>query len=331
MSIVLIILGAIGYYLVSSYSNSSSKIDIRDRQFAIKNPTDIYKIFISQRNGRKILLEKKESNWMVQDSYIVHPNVIGNMLDLLGGLRMKYIPPRSANENIMKAFANIGINVKLYDQENNLLKAYQVGGTTAGELGTVFLMDGFNQPYVMELPNFEGSLRGRFLFDNIDQLRDRTVFAYAENNIKNVTINYPKDKLSSFKLSIDPKNYQIFPLDKGRNIDSKTIKKGAVERFLRSFQDLDAEAFENFHVLKDSIKSLIPIAEISVEDTNGFIKEIKLFPLLDVFNPEINTRSVNIDPRVERYFVDCSWGDFMLSQQLLFGKILWKYDEFFEN
>ena len=83
-------------------------------------------------------------------------------------------------------------------------------------------------------------------------------------------------------------------------------------------------------MLKDSIKTLVPIAEVNVTDISGAKKSVKMYATLDVFNKEINTRTVNTDKRVERYFVDCSWGDFMLVQHLLFRKILWKYDEFFE-
>ncbi len=328
--LALLILGGFGFYKWKTTSNKSSTIDIRDRQFAVEDRSDIAKIFIAQRNGKTLTLEKEVSSWKVNNDYVVHPNIMNNILDVLTGLRLKYIPPNSAVQKMIPAIGRLGVKVEVFDAEGDLLKSYQVGGTTAGELGTVFLMDGYTQPYVMELPNFEGSLRGRFLFDNAEQLRDRTVFAIEEEDIQSIAINYPKDQRSSFRLEREGGGFNILPYSPDSYVATKALKPGAIERFVRSFQDLDAEAFENQHVLKDSIRSLIPIAEVDVKTRDGSVKSIKMFSHLDVFNPEIITRAVNVDKRVERYFVDCSWGDFMLVQHLLFGKILWKYNEFFE-
>jgi hypothetical protein len=328
MSLVVISIAA--YFLITGSDNSSSIIDIRDRQFSVEEREDIEKIFIAQRNGRQLIFEKMGGQWNIDGKYDAHPNVMENLLDVLCNLRMKYIPPPSSYENIYSAIGRLGIKVEVYGKNNELLKAYQVGGTTSGELGTIFIMDGYQQPYVMEMPNFEGSLRGRFLFDNVDQLRDRTIFDYDQKEIKSITIDYPKDQKSSFKLDLSNEKPEISRLLTDGYLQERQIKDGTVERFLRGFKDLDAEAFENQHELKDSIKNLLPIAKIRLEDFSGGKKEISLHALLDVFNSGINTRVVNIDKRVERYFVDCDWGDFMLAQHLLLSKILWKHEEFFE-
>jgi hypothetical protein len=326
----LLILGGTAYYMFKNSSESSSSIDIRDRKFAVEKKEDVAKILIAQRNGKKVVLEKKGNQWFVDDEYLVHPNFMSNMLDVISNMEMKYIPPRSAYDNMMKAIGRVGVKVEVYDALGEQLRAYQVGGTTAGELGTVFLMDGYTQPYVMELENFEGSLRGRFLIDNIDQIRDRTVFSYDESDIKEVAIHYPKDSKRSFRLQNNGSGeFALKPFSPDGYIIKGNVKPGAIERFIRSFQDVDAEAFENQHPLKDSIQTLLPLAEISVTNQENEVKSVKLFPMIDVFNADINTRSVDVDKRVERYFADCSWGEFMIVQHLLFSKILWRYEEFF--
>lgn len=330
LAVILLILIGSAYYLYNNSSDSSSSIDIRDRKFAVESKEDVAKILIAQRNGKKVILEKKGSEWYVDNDYLVHPNFMSNMLDVISNMEMKYIPPRSAYDNMMKAIGRVGVKVEVYDVAGKLLKAYQVGGTTAGELGTVFLMDGYTQPYVMELDNFEGSLRGRFLIDNVDQIRDRTVFSYRENEIKEIEVHYPKDSKRSFRLnSAGSGGFNLNPYSKDAYSIRGSVKPGAIERFVRSFQDVDAEAFENQHPLKDSIQSLIPLVEISVTNKEDETKNVRLFPMIDVFNADINTRSVGVDKRVERYFADCSWGEFMIVQHLLFSKILWRYEEFY--
>jgi len=326
----LIVVSFLGYYLSQRSSDTSSSIDTRDRKFAVEDRESIAKILIAQRNGRKMVLERRGADWFANGDNLVHPNFMGNMLDVVAGMSMKYIPPRSAYDNMMRAIGEIGVKVELYDKDGGQLKSYQVGGTTAGELGTVFLMDGYAQPYVMELKNFEGSLRGRFLIDDVDQIRDRTVLSYMEDEIKAVSVNYPKDNRRSFRLEMDETGkYEVKPYSPDGYAIKGTVKAGTVERFLRSFQDLDAEAFENEHPLRDSIRTLVPIAEVFVTNMEGAEKGFRLFSLIDVFNPDINTRTVGTDKRVERYFADCSWGEFMVVQDRLFNKVLWKYEEFY--
>lgn len=325
--LMLILLGGAAYY-ISNKSNEGSSYDISDRQFAVEERSDISKIFLAYRNGKSFILEKKNNEWFVNDEYLVHPNIISNMLDVLTGVELKYIPPQAAYKNMVQDIAQLGIKVEIFDENNTKLKSYQVGGTTSGELGTVFIMENAIQPFVMELPNFEGSLRGRFLFDHVDQFRDRTVFEYEDQEISEISIVYPKDQKSSFKLTLEPE-VRLTPIS--GNVLPGEIIPGAIERFLRGFRDLDAEAFENQHELRDSIESLVPVAEIKVKDRSGKEKVVKLHSLIDVFNPEIITREVNVDPRVERYFAQCSWGDFMLVQHLLFRRILWKYEDFFTS
>jgi len=329
--VVLALLALAGYFVMKNSSNSSSTIDVRDRQFAVENRSDIAKILLAQRNGKQIILEQRGGKWYVDDEYEVHPNVMGNLLDVLTGLSLKYIPPRAAYDNMMRAIGTLGIKVEIYNNSGALLKSYQVGGTTGGELGTVFLMDGYSQPYVMELPNFEGSLRGRFIIDNIDQIRDRTVFAYDEKDIKEISVLYPKDRKQSFRVISKGEDgkMEVIPYNKDGYAIEGNHKVGTVQGFVRAFQDVDAEAFENKHPLKDSIKSLVPIAEISVTDMEDETKKVRLFSLIDIYNKGINTRGVDQDNRVERYFADCSWGEFMIVQDLLFRKILWRYEEFY--
>ncbi|WP_235295879.1 hypothetical protein [Portibacter marinus] len=330
LACILAILAILGYFLVKNNNTSSSSIDIRDRQFAIKEREDISKILLAQRNGRKMILEKKGDIWVANGKHEVHSNVMGNLLDVLTGLQLKYIPPKAAYDNMMKAIGRLGIKVEVYNEKGVLLKGYQVGGTTGGELGTVFLMDGYTQPYVLELPNFEGSLRGRFLVDNVDHIRDRTVFSYDREEIKQISVRYPKEEKQSFMVVRESNDkFEVKPYNKDGYSISGEAKAGAIQAFVRAFQDVDAEAYENNHPLKDSIQSLVPIAVVSVTDIQDQTKSVRLFPQIDVYNPDINTRGVDQDRRIERYFADCSWGEFMIVQDLLFRKILWRYEEFY--
>ncbi len=328
--IVLALAGTAAYFASKKTSDTSSSLDTSDRNFAVEDASEIAKILLAQRNGKITKLEKIGGQWLVEGRYPVHPNVMSNMLDVLTRLELKYIPPRSAYDNMMKTIGRIGIKVEVYNDAGEQLQSYQVGGTTDGELGTVFLKDGYAQPYVMKMRNFEGSLRGRFIVNKSDDIRDRTVFAYEKEEVKEVSVWYPKDQIQSFRVvRQEDGGFELQPYSTDGYAVEGSPKAGAILNFVRAFQDVDAEAFENLHPLRDSISSLVPLAEISVTNVSDQKKSVKLFSVIDVFNQEVNTRSVGADFRVERYFADCSWGEFMIVQDLLFRKILWRYEEFY--
>ena len=84
--IVLASLGAVGYYMSGNTSDSSSSMDTSDRKFAVQDRESISKILIAHRNGKKMILEKKENSWYANGDNLVHPNFMGNMLDVLAGI-----------------------------------------------------------------------------------------------------------------------------------------------------------------------------------------------------------------------------------------------------
>ena len=73
--------------------------------------------------------------------------------------------------------------------------------------------------------------------------------------------------------------------------------------------------------------------KISVEDHEGEIKTLSLFPIYpDRSGIDLETGEViRSDIPVERYFADCSNGDFYLVQNRTTKRFLWSYDSFFEE
>lgn len=316
--IIFLILGSFTTWYVLSKPDEKTSLAGADRRFKVENTEEIYKIFIADRDGAKTTLERKDGFWLYNGKYTARPNAIDNVLDAIRRVEIQYKPPTAAVKNMITSLATEGIKVEIYNKKNQLLKSYYIGGATADELGTYMIMDGAEQPYVASIPGWVGNLRFRFNLTG-DDWRDKTVFGEKTENIESVSIEYPKNRNKSFRLAREGNSYKITPFYDVTPPIKRPYKEGSVERYLEGFRSLGAEAFENENPKRDSIRQLVPFSTITLKTTEGKEKVVKLFPLFSTSD------------QVERYLADVSTGDFMLVQHLVFGKILWGYDFFFEE
>lgn len=316
--IIFLLLGSATTWYILSKPDEKTSLAGADRRFKVENTEEIYKIFIADRDGAKTTLERKDGYWLYNGKYTARPNAMDNLLDAIRRVEIQYKPPTAAVKNMITSLATEGIKVEIYNKNNKLLKSYYVGGATADERGTYMIIDGAEQPYVASIPGWEGNLRFRYNLTG-DDWRDKTVFAEKAENIESVSIEYPKNRNKSFRLERKGNNYTITPFYETTPKIQRPYKEGSAERYLEGFRSLGAEAFENENPKRDSIRQLVPFSIITLKNKEGNERIVKLFPLFGTSD------------QVERYLADVNTGDFMLVQHLVFGKILWGYEFFFEE
>lgn len=328
----LVLGGGAAWYLTQGEEEKTSLIG-SDREFAV--PVDeVYKIFIADRLGEQTTLSRKGDSWVYNEKYEAREAVVKPILQAVGNMRVQYKPPKAAEENMIKVLASQGIKVELYDKGDNLIKSYYLGGATSDERGTFGIIDGAEQPYVIEIPAWEGNLSTRFRRSG-DEWRDKLLFEEEVENIKSVSIEYPKQKQNSFVLEHKSRDeYDVSPFyDVTPKINSP-LKAGKVEAYLVNFKKLSAEAFRNDHSARDSITSLIPFSIITLTTQDDEETQIKLYPIVpdqSIYQDGKSGDYLITSGQIERYFVDVNGEDFMLAQNLLIKKILWPYAAFFDE
>ncbi len=316
-------------YWYTSTTNHKTTIDNTDRNFAISDIESVHKIFIADRNGQSATLDRKADHWVYNNKWRTNPNAIKNLLNTIEKVQLKYIPARAAIPNIVKDIATNNIKVELYDEAGGNIKTYYVGGVTNDELGTYMIMEGSNNPYVTYLPGFEGSLRVRYLLKEL-QWRDKTVFQESMEHIQSVSIEYPKQKNQSFSLKrMDNNEFEIMPLFGTTAKKNVVPKKGQVEKFLRGFDGLVAEAFENNYAKRDSVIQQLPFCILTLTTTQGDTTNLCLHPIIKLDRTGQPMQRKDGRLLIERYFANKNNEDLLLIQELVFGKVLWSYDYFF--
>ncbi len=326
-TVIFVLIGSLAAWLIFFGGNKASKFP--DRDFAVENIDDVGKVFIANRSGDVLNLEKIKGQWMVNGKSPAGESAMNVILTTIQSISVKYIPPKAALERIINDLAANGIKVEIYNTRGKKMKSYYVGGNISDDTGTAFIMDGFEQPYILHIPGHVGALRSTFNLKEKD-IVDRWLFKEKFEDVAFVSIEYPTLKSNSFTLENKNGDWEVNPFYELTPRINQPVQTSAVEAFITGFERIGAEAIINDSPEKDSVLSLIPFAIISMRKTNGEEKSFKLYPIYDqVVEEEEKYDNPQSNVFVERYFGQSHTGDFYLVQHINFQKVLWGYSFFF--
>ncbi len=332
--ILFVLLGGGTLWYLNSKPEEKTTLLGADREFAFEDTSRIHKIFLADREGETVTLERDGKYWTYNAQYRARPNAVENLLDAIRRVEVKYKPPQAAIPNMVRDLAAYGIKVELYDRRDQLLKSYYVGGGTADERGTHMIMEDAEQPYVCYLPSWEGNIRFRYNLKGEDW-RDKTIFQDRPQEIAAISVEYPKQRSKSFRLERTAGGFKVRPFYATTPEINGRVNEGLVRTYLDGFRWIAAEAFETTNPLRDSILQLVPFSTITLKRTDGQEKTVRLFPIFlenEVLDPKYGLRTTTPNVPAERFFADVQHsGDFMLVQQRVFGKLLWAYPFFYET
>ena len=322
--VLFLLLGGTAWYALSHRKDQHSKV-AWDMAFAVKNADEIGKIFIADRQGSTATFEQKSGQWFYNGKYPASPSTMETLLETITKVNVLNIPPDGAIPLMIKELAVDGIKVEVYDREGKNLKTYYVGGVTNDERGTILMMEGSEQPYVVHIPGFVGQIRLRFQLDE-DDWRDKAIFREQPEKIQSVAVEYPQRRNESFRLEkTGEAAYDIQPFFGTTTKIGSPRRKGVAEAYLIQFESLVAEAFESKNPLRDSVMALVPFAIVTVKKTDGVERQVRFWPV------EVETRRDDGRGFVSRYFTDVNKEDFMLTQDRVFGGVFRGYSFFFEG
>jgi len=316
-----------GAYFAKEYAGDkgNTSIDTSDRKFAFDDKDDIAKIIINRADKKVNTFTNKKGRWYIND-YLVADYKINLLLNAITKIRVENLPPKTGHQTIFKSIKENGINVQVYNKSGKKVRAYDIGPDATNDRCTYLVLEGFKQPYCMNISGF-GSLRSRFNQD-VALWRDVAIYRLAEDEIASVKMEYNKDYTSSFEITNEGGKVSV--IDIGGKTKGQQINEAKVKSYLSAFRELNGEGYDNDYILRDSINTLLPFATVTVQETNGKVKSMKLFPMAEMIDPEDESFDAEDALRLEKYFVEISNGDFMVAQQKLLKPIMRPNSYFWE-
>ncbi|MBI1287468.1 MAG: DUF4340 domain-containing protein [Flavobacteriales bacterium] len=318
--LILLVLGAIAFYVYQERGSGTIKPELHD--FAVEDTSAVTKIFLADKNGQTVLLERKNDHeWTVNRDHKARKDAIDVLLKTIKRVEMKTPVSSTAHDNIVRLLAGKSIKVEIYKGEEKV-KTYYVGDATDDNQGTYMLIEGSRTPFICHIPGFYGYLTGRYM-TRAWEWRDTEIFKYRLSEIADIKVEFHQEPERSFRITHSPDRvvqlYRLFP--KEELVDKMdTI---FVKRYMLNYSNVRFEGIQPYDAARvDSIVHSPKYFTITVKDINGethSVTSYRLPPNPGDVDPEGNL--YEWDPDRMHGVVNGDESEIMLIQYFTFDRL----------
>ncbi len=277
----------LGIYAVYFRNPSESVFGYKEDQFSYTDTASIYSIFLADRKGNKIHLQRAGNIWTVNEKYQAMAPNVNDILRVIATQKAMYPIPKIKHNDIVKGLAGSGIKVELYNEHGEQLRVFYMGGVADDNQGSYMLLEGAQHVYVVNMLGFNGYLTP-YYSTMIEDWRSRIVFDALPHQIKSVTVLDASDSLASFKLEQTKDSFLLKPLAK-KFVATTPMIQGKAKSYLDFFKFVNCEGYLNGLPKLDSlISSAPPKGDIYLELNDNTRQHVRLFWMY------MNKRSKNV-------------------------------------
>ncbi|MBR9861022.1 DUF4340 domain-containing protein [bacterium] len=318
-----LVIGGILYFK----QDKSGTVEQKDIQFSVEEPENVTKIEMKNRDGKHIILEKKGDEWWVNNKYPAFQPAIDLFFNrTLTQIEVKGPVPKPARENVIRAMTSTAVKVNIYSGKK-LINSYYVGGPDNTQKGTYMYVEGAETPYVAFIPGLDGYITPKFHMVEEDWYK-RTIFDYEADEIKRVDVVYTEKPEESFSIKKEGDQFFISP-----DIDGEPVNQTIAKSYFTLFKFKNFEGFPEYlqEQTRDSILRSQPFITVTVVNTDGKSKTMKVYPKMNSEDQSLVDRKGNVlayDP--ERYFATFTdFPELVTVQDYVFGKIFANRSDFY--
>ena len=308
--LVLIILMAALIWFLST--NKKTTINV-ENNFAISDTASVSKIFIADRNGTTITLNRNEKNWVINNKYGVRKDAIRTILTTINQIRIQRPVSKNAFDNVIKNLATTGVKIEIYTNQDTPDKTYTIGSSTSNHLGSYMFLAGSETPFIVHIPSFNGFLSPRYGIqgNKISEKDWRTtnIFSLKTEKISRVIVNHIQEPEKSFTLTT-----ASMTLLNNLGNEVSFNQENALQ-FLNAFKLLNCESFKEKKERKESATLLHELIVNNDTLRTYSIGNGKL----------IKDKEDNFT--VKRMHATLNNGELMLIQDYVFNKVLITIDQ----
>lgn len=332
--VLLVFLGFGVYYFF--FKESDNLYQGKDANFTFRDTSVIGKIFLVDNEGKSILLERGQNNrWTLNKTFPAMPMQIVNVLTCLKMQTALKPVNEKDHDRVIKLLAGLSTKVEVYDLKGNKIRSFYVAGQGSNYHGSYMIVENAQQPYLVEIPGFDGYLTPRYTTD-FNDWRSRTQIELPADSIETVSVHYPAKPFNSYvvknlkgsaEVSVDAAVKTKLPY---------FIPKRAIA-YLDFFKLVNAESYLNGLGGLDTLIGNAPFrCSVNIKKTNGQTIDLDLY-WISVDDAEYHQNQLKELPKgspgtVDRmYAVNHTTQDTLLIQMRSFEKLLRLSSDFYQS
>jgi len=271
--VLLLLAGA--YFL---FNRGQSSIEGEDAQFAVKDTSHISQVnLIAYRNSKevqRVRLERNGKKWKA-NQFEASSERVAILLKTITRLQVREPVHPNAKVNVIKMLSTDHIRVEI-KSGNGDEKVYFVGEEPPIGSGSMMMVNGADEPFIVELPGHNGYLKP-FYSANLNDWRENLLFNVPPQELKRLKIEYAGAD-SSFELIQKDKG---FILASGEKMDSLILMQ-----YLSNLGKKSAQSFIDREMPRglDSLKKNKPNIRLTITNNKNETTKIVLYNRTDNVN-----------------------------------------------
>lgn len=251
-----VLLLALAAWYTVKQSQRKSTLSKLDFNFGVPDTASITKIIITPLPGQKMVLERKDGYWSMNERHRVLPILMELLLSTIRNVEMQR--PVEGNEatqvysDVKKRHRKVEIFVA-----GEPYKTYLVADDAPGYKGTYFLFEG-GAPYVCHLRGFDGFLTPRY---NVTELewRDKLLFSSSPRTFQSIQVEFPEKPQDSYTIAFNGKELTWNAQERLDTAKAIPYINQLHHVYLERFLKMDARS-------ADSLLKLNPDFKVAVKD-----------------------------------------------------------------
>lgn len=323
-----LLIGGTAFYLMKKNGTSvNGNTALPDRNFKVEDVDQIGRITIQQPKYPLITFYRSpetSNEWRMNNNKKVNEYVLNDFLGLIKSVEVNYIPTKAMTKTIKDSFKENGVEIKIYDKSGTLIRDFLVGSEIGDASGTPFMIRGYDQPYVLRIPGFVGSLRTRIV-NKMNEWESKTIYELKPADILSIEVLYHRDENASYKISKSENTYKISKpnqLEKLEDINQKTA-----EAYFSRFTNIVAEANDSENPERGTINNYQTFATVSIQLVDGSESIVRYISYADI-SRNFDTKSPHQIHPDNKFFAESNDGEMYLVQQRVIWPVFRTYDYF---
>jgi len=325
--LILILVLLIGATAVVYFLKDSNKVKQQAHyDFSIADTSKVDKIFITDSEGKSILLERVQGEelWDLNGQYKARKDAVDLLLKTFLRVKMKSPVGQNSQENVIRQMLGTGRKCEIY-VDGQLNKTWYIGTSTRDHYGTYMLLETPNlgkssEPYIMEMTGFAGFLSPRF-FTNEEEWRYTGFFRYPNLEFNRVEVIHHRRPEQSFSILYNGGN-DLKMLDQNQ-AEVAVFDTSRVKEYLLLYKKVHFESYDSrlSEAQEDSVINRGPDFTLKVIEKGGTEKYVQLFLMKayrDLDDPEGNL--YEWDP--DQLYGSADGKDLVMSQHYTFDPLI---------
>ena len=268
---ILVVLGFLTYYFV--FREDQPDYDIQEANFTVKNVDDIITILLTDLQGQKIKLTKKEDEWIANDTIEITQSRVKDLLDALHNQEPLQPVKLGSHDEVIKAMSANNTKVEVFTAKGKTHTFY-VSKVTAPNNLTYMLTEGAKRPYIVKLPLQNVFLGLRYSTEMRDW-RSKKIMRAKADEIEMIDVAYKDSSQYSFHLLHEKGKT---PIVTGTQSSANPLNINRVQSYMRLWDSIYCLGFEARNRIKDTILTEgKEVATVSMKKANHPLQTLTIY------------------------------------------------------